>query len=353
MPKRLFSIVVLFLASQNIFAYHQWAVVGAGLAGVISVAVLLENNVDPATIIWIDPEFNMGRMGKCYRNVPANTNIRILKQFFNTNKFLKKFPSESREKLFSYSPEACLPLYVVIDPLLDATDYLRTQVTSLQETVQCIVSENNEWVLECASGTIRAKKVILATGGYPKKLDYPLQEIPLDEALDKSKLAVNVNSNDSVAVFGGMHSAILILKYLTELGVNKIFNFYTTPYQYRVSGAESLQGITLEWAHTVLEQHPPTNLLRIQSTPENIRCHLPECNKVIYAIGFERNPLLINGTHEYCADERTGIIFANLFGIGMAFPVTIKTLKCSKVAIHGFVNYSARARTLIPKWIQS
>src|SRR5436190_16890429 len=52
---------------------YQWAIVGAGSAGIIALAVLLENNISPTEIIWFDPEFKVGRIGKYYRNVPANS----------------------------------------------------------------------------------------------------------------------------------------------------------------------------------------------------------------------------------------------------------------------------------------
>lgn len=355
MPKNILVLSLFFLhiIPRYVFAQYQWAVVGAGLAGVTSIAVLLENGVDASSIIWIDPEFNMGRMGKYYRNVPANTKFQILKNYFRNCPILQEFPSESRDKLFLYDQEEFPLLDIVVNPLIDATNYLRSKVNSLQEMVISVISDGNGWILECRNSTaFRAQKVILAIGGYPKKLDYRLQEIPLDEALDKDKLATYVSANDSIAVFGGMHSAMLLLKYLSELGVKEIFNFYTTPYQYRIQGAESLEGETKLWVKNVLEQKPPANLKRMQNTQENLDCNLPLCNKVIYAIGFERNPLCINGKYDYECDNKTGIIAPNLYGIGMAFPHTIKTLKCNKVAINGFVIYSSYARNLIPMWIE-
>lgn len=348
--KRLITIFFLLIIPRFAQATYEWAVVGAGLAGITSIAVLLENGVDASTIIWIDSEFNMGRMGKYYRNVPANTNILILRNYFKSCPILQQFPCPNREKLFGCNPEEYPLLETIIDPLIDATHYLRSLVHSLSETVTSVESAGEEWMLICSSTKIQAHKVILAIGGQPKKLDYPLLEIPLDQALDKDKLAEYVSANDSIAVFGGMHSAMLILKYLSELQVKDIFNFYTTPYQYRIPGAESLEGATKAWVKNILEPRCPNNLKRMPYTKENVALHLPLCNKVIYAIGFERNPLCVNGSYDYTCDEKTGIIAPNLYGIGMAFAPTIKTLKCNKVAINGFVIYSSYAHKLIPGW---
>ena len=38
----------------------QWAVVGAGPAGIAAVGKLLDNAVNPASILWIDPQFKVG-----------------------------------------------------------------------------------------------------------------------------------------------------------------------------------------------------------------------------------------------------------------------------------------------------
>ena len=51
---------------------YSWAVIGAGPAGIISVGQLLEHGVSDYEILWIDPEFSPGRMGKYYGKVPSN-----------------------------------------------------------------------------------------------------------------------------------------------------------------------------------------------------------------------------------------------------------------------------------------
>jgi hypothetical protein len=35
--------------------------------------LLLDAGIDSSSIIWVDPEFNVGRVGKYYSSVPANS----------------------------------------------------------------------------------------------------------------------------------------------------------------------------------------------------------------------------------------------------------------------------------------
>ena len=330
-------------------ARYEWAIVGAGLAGITSLAVLLEQEVDPATIIWIDPEFNMGRLGKYYRNVPSNTPPSQLMHYIHSLNAIKTAPSTTREALFLCAAKEHQPLHRIIDPLLDATNYLRLQISSLQDTVNAVTSNGTDWILECDTTTIQAHKVILAIGAHPKTLDYPIQQISLDDALDKDTLATYVNADDCISVFGGMHSAMLVLKHLSELNVKQIVNFYTKHYFYRIPGAESLEGLTKIWVKTVLEPNPPKNLTRLKSTPENLDQFLPLCNKVIYAIGFEKNTLSINGSENWLVDSETGTIAPNLYCIGIACPHLSKSLH-GNVAINGFNIILSYAKKLIPRW---
>ena len=352
--KKLFLLFVyiLFPFKNSCAQKYEWAIVGAGLAGITTLAVLIEKKVDPNTIIWIDPEFNMGRLGEYYRNVPANTPVKQLTGYITSFRAFTNFESSSREYLLQQNPKEYLPLHRIIDPLLEATQNLRTKVHSLEAIMREVKSYENDWVLECSTGPIHAHKVILATGSHPKTLNYAIPQIPLDDALDKEKLATSVNANDCVAVFGGMHSAMLVLKYLTELDVKKIYNFYTIPYYRRIPGAESLEGITKQWVHSILEQNPPAYLKRLKNTPENLDLYLPECNKVIYAIGFERDPIIINGRTDWTHDDDTGRIAPNLYGIGIAFAHMITQLGGIKTAINGFGIFSKYAWKLVPVWMQ-
>ena len=342
--------IFIFYTSITLPRNYEWAVIGAGPAGITVLSVMLALNIDPSTIIWIDPEFNVGRMGRYYRNVPGNLQTKRLTSYITNCNTFNKFESETRDALFTYDPETFQPLHIIVNPLIDTTNYLRSQVAYLQETVVSISHSGPELTLKCRTNVIHTHKAILAIGSHPKILDYNLAKIDPDEALDKEKLAKKITADDCIAVFGGMHSALLILKYLSELNVKMVINFYSSPYFYGRPGTAGLEGITAEWAKNVLENNPPINLMRIKNTTENISTYLPLCNKVIYAIGYEKNPILIDGNYEYSFDETTGIIAPNVYGIGIAFAPTMTLDNGKKVDLNGFNTYLNYAQELIPIW---
>ena len=68
----------------------EWAIIGSGPAGIIVLGVLLDLGTDPKSIVWIDPEFNVGRLGKYYASVPGNAKTKTYIEFFNHVKHSKK-----------------------------------------------------------------------------------------------------------------------------------------------------------------------------------------------------------------------------------------------------------------------
>ncbi|WP_119344801.1 hypothetical protein [Facilibium subflavum] len=58
---------------KNNKTQHKWAVVGAGPAGILSLGMLLDKDVDADEIIWIDPEFKVGDFGQKWTQVSSNT----------------------------------------------------------------------------------------------------------------------------------------------------------------------------------------------------------------------------------------------------------------------------------------
>lgn len=332
--------------NQQVSSY-DWAVIGAGFAGITALAVLLESGIKASTIVWIDPEFNVGRVGKCYGNVPGNIQVQSILYYVSNCPFLKNIGSSAIEKLYEYKLDDYPLLQVIIDPLQDFTDYLRKNVPSIKDSVSEIVRSGNYWRLPLSGAVIKAKKVILAIGAQPKRLNYVCPEIPLDDALDKDKLTEYISQDDVIAVFGSMHSAMLILKYLAGYSVKQIINFYLHDYFF---GAPGLEGETALWVKNTLEKGLVTNLIRVQNISENRDKWLNICTKAIYAIGYEQTKISINGSYEIHFDENTGKIDENLYGIGIAFPAT-GFYNGHKIAKNGLNAYLAYAKKLIPHWV--
>jgi hypothetical protein len=343
----------------------QWVIIGAGPAGISVVGLLLDLGIAPKTITWIDPQFNVGRLGESYSNVPSNTQTKYFVEFINCCKTFKEFDSPALEKLYAYDPEAEYQLNVIIDPLRDITNYLCTHVTTIKNSLQSLDFYDGLWHVGADNRIITAYNVVLATGSHPRASCYDCDatEIPLDTALDKTLLAEQLDPQDSVAVIGSAHSAILILKHLSELSVKRIINFYKRPLQYAIpnptgiinEGEGGLKGVTARWALEVLEKNPPAHIIRLFNQPAALDAWLPICNKIIYAIGFERNELpSINGsTNMYSSyDGSSGIIAPRLFGIGIAFPEKLHDKDGNQqlgIGLNDFIEYAQR---VLPLWMK-
>lgn len=359
--RKIFSVVIVTLLTVQVSTFqvhaeiekqlkcYDWAIIGAGFAGITALAVLIDSGVEPSTIAWIDPEFKVGRVGKYYRDVPGNVQTHHLIEYVENCPLFKYINSPSLNALYTYPLEDFQQLHVIVDPLIDFTACLQNMVVPIKSTITSLVRVDDYWALESSDETIHVQKVILAIGAQPKCLNYDIQQIPLDDAFDKSKLTEYLSATDCVAVFGAMHSAILVLKNLSECSVKHIINFYLQDYFY---GAPGLEGVAAMWAKNVLEENPPANLIRVLNTVENREAMLSLCTKVVYAIGYESNKILVNGSSDVTFDEHTGMIDENLYGIGIAFPPTA-FFNGQKIAKNGLCTYLMYAKKLIPRWISN
>lgn len=352
---------VTYKLPQN--ADADWLIIGAGPAGIAVVGILLDIGIMPERIAWIDPEFNVGRMGARYGHIPANNKTKDFVDFVNACKSFQACACPALTILKEYDPQKYPDLSVVIEPLKAITDYLRLQVHDIKDTLVSLNFTDDLWYVATQGGAlVSAQHVVLATGSHPRTLEYNHQYvIPLDVALDPQNLKPPlINPSDTVGVVGGSHSAILLLKFLSETSVKQIYNFYKHPIVYSVDMGgwilnpyDGLKGITAEWARTVLEQNPPANLSRVKSTPEILDAMLPQCDKVIYAIGYDRNQVPpINGTNpinEY--NEKNGFIAPRLFGIGIAFPEKIIDKLGNPVYGIGLTSFMRYAQRIVPEWI--
>lgn len=365
--KKIFILLSLLLCTLRVSSHNadaEWVVVGAGPAGICVAGLLLELGIPEKSITWIDPNFNVGRLGQYYSNVPGNTQTKYFIDFINCCKIFGEVQSPALEKLFTYESELEYPLNVIIDPLRDITQHIRTRVISFEDSLYSLDFYDDLWHVGISDRVISSYNVVLATGSHPKTVSSECNaiQIPLDTALDKNLLAENIDTSDSVAVIGSAHSAILILKYLSELSVKRIINFYNKPLQYAIenpSGTinefEGIKGVAARWAMEVLEKNQPPNLIRIFNSPQSLAAWLPICNKTIYAIGYERNQLpTINGVS--CSYDRydgsSGIIAPRLFGIGIAFPEMVADSHGKQypgIGLNDFIDYAQR---VIPLWMQ-
>ncbi|MCL4379982.1 hypothetical protein M1466_00610 [Candidatus Dependentiae bacterium] len=346
------------------------AMVGAGPAAIAALGVMLDAGVPPAEIIWIDGKeendsnaFHVGALGSCFSNVPGNSKANLYVKFLQSCAAFRECRDEHFAALEAIDPEFECDLIHIVRPLQTITNHLRRKIRSYAGNLQNLSFVDNHWVLKMPCKEFTAHTVVLATGSQPKKLEYQgLTVIPLEAALDRQQLSSLVTANDTIALFGSAHSAILILKYLSELGVSKIINFYTKPISFPQdhgtwiqNQASGLKGATARWAQEVLLQNPPACIERYQATKENIEQQLPRCTKVIYAIGFMQNPVngvtQPDGTIPY--DDVNGTIGPRLFGIGIGFPHKFVDPHGAVEHRIGLTTFMEHALKVVPYWLQT
>ena len=339
----------------------QWAVVGAGPAGIAAVGKLLDNGIAPENLLWIDPHFHVGDLGGLWKNVSSNTSVALFIDFLrSTNSF--SYHEAPNHFSINHLPldETCL-LNEVVQPLQWISDNLRQQVVSVESRVNRMDLAERVWTLSTDMQNFKAQNVILATGSVPSTLSYPgVDVIPFEAAIDKDRLSQIVNNNGSYAVFGSSHSAIIIVRHLVELGVKKVINFYRSPCRYAIDMGNwilfdntGLKGQTAAWAREHIDGRLPANLLRVNTDEHHIARFLPECDKVIYAVGFQRRNTLIIGDYEQADyNPHVGIIGPGLFGFGIAYP-ELKTDPSGNEELQvGLWKFMVYLNRVLPVWLK-
>lgn len=307
----------------------DWAVVGAGPAGITAIGKLVELKVRPENILWLDPEFKVGDLGRLWQNVPSNTKVSLFTDYLDSFSLFREALEDHEFHLQQLPKAETCKLKYMVWPLQIITNHICRTVSNYQAKVTALFNKDGIWEITTSRYKFKATRVILATGASPKLLDYPyIKTIPLQLALDEEKIKNIINNDSSVAVFGSSHSAILALKNLIEQGVKEVINFYHSPLCYAkdmgdwiLNDNTGLKGTAATWAKAYLEPNKLDNLTRVHSNQANIEEYLPKCDKAIYAIGFKpRNDIMVNNIdiNAYC--QKTGVIAPNLFGIGIAYP---------------------------------
>lgn len=339
----------------------QWAVVGAGPAGIAAIGKLLDAGIPSKHILWIDPFFKVGDLGALWHNVSSNTTVKLFTNFLlAADSFLyQQAPIDFQ--LNHLPPENTCLLNHIVEPLQWITDHLVKKVHTAQVTVDDMVLSKSVWSLHCKSEVYHAENVILATGATPENLHYPgVSTIPFDEAIDKERLAKIVNTGSAYAVFGSSHSAIIIINYLVDLGVKKIINFYRSPCRYAIYMDDwilfdntGLKGHTAKWAKQHIDGILPDNLVRYKSNEANIATYLPECDKAIFAVGFKRRESVKLGGYEHHQyNPHIGIIGPGLFGLGIAYPEIKPDYFGSVESQVGLWKFMVYLNKVLPIWFK-
>ncbi|MDP3561221.1 MAG: FAD-dependent oxidoreductase [Legionellaceae bacterium] len=340
---------------------YDWAIVGAGPAGIAAVGRLLDQGIHSSKILWIDPYFTVGDLGRLWKNVSSNTKVQLFLDFLYASPSFAYSIAPCEFKINSLPRnETCL-LHHIVEPLQWVTNRLLESVHSERMIVHTTILSDRSWLLEGSSTTYRAKNVILATGALPQSLNYPaIKTIPFEDAIDNERLQKEINLDKTYAVFGSSHSAIIIIQNLVNLGVKKIINFYRSPCCYALDMDDwilfdntGLKGHTAEWARQYIDGIWPTNLERYTSIEPNIARYLPQCDKAIYAVGFRQRNSIILGNYEHINyNPHVGIIGPGLFGFGIAYPEK-KTDPSGSIEMQvGLWKFMTYLNKVLPIWLK-
>lgn len=340
---------------------YDWAVIGGGPAGIAAVGKLLDHKVDANRVLWIDPQFEVGDFGQKWYNIPSNTKVGLFQRFlYDVTSFEYRLANHQFELAELDIDDTCLLKYMA-EPLKWVTQHLRERVHSQEGMVDHLQMYNNGWNLSIGEQQLRAKQVILATGSEPKTLEYydRVPTISLATAMNSELLKAECKGAERVAVFGSSHSAILALRNLVEAGVSNLINFYRSPLRYAVYFDDwimyddtGLKGTTAQWARDHIDHDALPNLKRYYASEDNINKYLSSCQRVVYAVGFERRQTLtVGGLPALSYDRRSGIIAPGLFGFGIAFPesyITPLGNVAHRVGLWKFLDYLNR---IMPIWL--
>jgi cation diffusion facilitator CzcD-associated flavoprotein CzcO len=307
---------------------YQWAVIGAGPAGIAAVGRLLDNGIAAEKIAWLDPAFAAGDLGQKWRAVPSNTQIALFLSFLNGSPAFR-FSNAPPFALAELDPDETCPLALVADPLVWISRHLCSRVNSFQTTATNLSMNNRRWIIETAGQEVVSENVILAVGATPKRLPFPhLDEIPVEVALDPEKLAEQRLEESTVAVFGSSHSSMIALPNLLACPVQKVINFYRSPLRYAIYLQDwilfddsGLKGQAAVWARENIDGIHPERLERCWVSGPEFRERIEACDRVVYTVGFEPRKLPETrqwGPLEY--NSTNGILAPGLFGLGIAFP---------------------------------
>ncbi|KAK4939004.1 hypothetical protein LTR10_020663 [Elasticomyces elasticus] len=379
-------------------------VVGSGAAGIATVGNILECH-ESASILWIDPEFNGGRITKKYLDVSSNTKVAVFLQFAHAlepfREIVRSTPKPNAvHHLECLDTNGGCDLQYASDMLLMLTEGLK-QLPNIQPLVGTVVeasydSQSEVWSIQAQDDEsssiihdIYTRKLVLCTGSSPSVCNIGpagqvLRQIDLDIALDRPTLREKLwcEHGATVAVIGSSHSAIVVIMHLFELATTthprlKIKWFTRKPLRYATQmegwillDNNGLKGKSADFARTHLEDdkirqsHVGQYLEKFDCSvkeDEVYQAQLPQCTHVVQAIGFTRDPVPplrmgLQPLDNLAYDNRTGLfhdskgqLIPGLCGAGIAFPERVVDPAGNAEYAVGFWKFMRYLRRVVPE----
>jgi len=301
-------------------------IVGAGIAGLITILLLNEAGVDLSRITIIDPYFDGGDLSRKWGTVLSNTPW-----------------SKTIDPLLAACPSLSQQVPVrdpaSTTPLIDIASLFSTAAVASIKQSRCIQghvtsaeyrTETKEWSITVTAGgtetVVKSAQLILAPGGRSKTLNLAIPSIPLEIALDVSRLKTYIKPENKVLVFGTMHSGSLVINNLASLGA-QVTAYYTSPepfYWARDGAYDGIKGEAADVADKIVAGTIPVTLIPSKQVADVIRSSR-DADRVVYAMGFapRRIPLSVDGVSCSSTDynQQTGALtHAPAWGFGLAYP---------------------------------
>ncbi len=339
---------------------YSWCVVGAGPAGIAVVGNLIDAGIPASDIVWVDPKFAVGDIGDKWFRVQGNSKVKGFMAFFNACKSYR-FDKAPLFKIHSINPERSCRLCHLLPPLEWITEQLISQVSVLRTTVRHLSRENSRWKISCGENEIQACKVVLATGAEPKTLPLSIPTIPLADVLNDKLIRNQELHDDTIAVFGSSHSAMVALENLMKTRVKKVINFYRNPTKYAVYMDDyvlfdntGLKEHAALWAKTNIDGKLPKRVERVHCDDSAWDEKVKQCTKAVYCIGFapRTDIKIIDIPYPVNYNPYNGIIAQGLFGTGVGFPNLVTDpfgYQEWNVGVGKFMNY---IQQVLPIWLK-
>ncbi|KAF3763599.1 hypothetical protein M406DRAFT_293206 [Cryphonectria parasitica EP155] len=381
---------------------YEAVVVGAGAGGIGVVGNLLDLQKKP--ILWVDDEFDGGRLNKHYREVPSNTKVKFFTKYAEGVESFKAVARDTPEPnamshLLSLDPEKTCHIAQAADLCLMLTEGLdeSKEVFKHKGRVTDASWSNSTWTVTISPSDsssqatqVDASRLILCTGSSPVTGPLPVQDhhcapIPLDTGLSPTLLSeLPRHEKVQVAVIGASHSAILVLRNLSNLASTthphlRIKWFTRHPLRYAeerdgwiLRDNTGLKGEVATWARQNLEPEVlaaspvSAHLAKVATTrddeEETYARELADCNYACQAIGYKADPLpvlrvdgkTVSPRFEHVTgaftDKETGAPIPGLYGAGIAFPERVVDPEGNVEYAVGLFKFMNFLKKVVPTW---
>jgi hypothetical protein len=302
----------------------MYTLVGCGAAGVLLTLDLLKHDVLPSQITIVYKYFDGGALLRSWSAIYSNTTCQQIVETLQEYPLIQAHILAFSEK---YQPTQRVQLADIGLLLQKCIKSFPDEIRMLQDTCQALEQTETGWKVVCSSQTFETHVVFLCQGGQQKQFDVGTPSIPLEVALDSSRLSRYVQKGQRVVVFGLAHSGTLLLKSLVQLKCS-VTGIYKGKQPFLFARDGHYDGIKEESAEIADEflKTMPTNLEFIKSSdyPKVIKA-VQRATWIVPSIGFEASPIHIQSISGEILSYQmyspnTGEIQRHLYGFGLAYP---------------------------------